>query len=161
VAEAAFPTIRDVDHRMAVIAPSAQVSSRAAIGAPAEWRDRETRYPAVIHAEAIVREYVRVHAGCDNATSIGKRTLLMAGSHIGHDTRIGADCEIAPNAVVGGCCTIGAQVRIGMGAVILPGVQIGDNARIGAGAVITKDVPAGQTWVGNPGRRMGPQFGVR
>ena len=41
---------------------------------------------------------------------------------------------------------------IGAGAIILPGVTIGRNARIGAGSVVTKDVPDGETWVGNPAR---------
>lgn len=39
---------------------------------------------------------------------------------------------------------------IGAGAVILPGVTIGRDALIGAGAVVTKDVPDGETWLGNP-----------
>ncbi|WP_294268378.1 N-acetyltransferase [uncultured Sphingomonas sp.] len=43
---------------------------------------------------------------------------------------------------------------IGAGAVILPGVTIGKNVRIGAGAVVTRDVPDGETWIGNPARRM-------
>ncbi|MDO5861479.1 MAG: sugar O-acetyltransferase [Thermoplasmata archaeon] len=50
---------------------------------------------------------------------------------------------------------IGNDVWIGTGAIILPGVTIGDGAIIGAGAVVTKDVPAGETWVGNPAHRMG------
>jgi UDP-2-acetamido-3-amino-2,3-dideoxy-glucuronate N-acetyltransferase len=43
---------------------------------------------------------------------------------------------------------------IGAGAVILPGVTIGEKAMIGAGAVVTKDVPANETWVGNPARKL-------
>lgn len=44
---------------------------------------------------------------------------------------------------------------IGANATILPGVTIGKGAMIGAGAVVTMDVPDGETWVGNPARRMG------
>jgi acetyltransferase-like isoleucine patch superfamily enzyme len=43
---------------------------------------------------------------------------------------------------------------IGAGAVILPGVIIGPGAVIGAGSVVTKDVPGGETWVGNPAHLM-------
>jgi acetyltransferase-like isoleucine patch superfamily enzyme len=39
---------------------------------------------------------------------------------------------------------------IGSGATILGGVRIGAGAQVGAGAVVTKDVPAGETVVGNP-----------
>ena len=44
--------------------------------------------------------------------------------------------------------------RIGAGCVILPGITIGKNALIGAGSVVTKCVPDGETWVGNPARRI-------
>ena len=44
---------------------------------------------------------------------------------------------------------------IGAGAVILPGITIGVKAVIGAGAVVTKDVPDGETWVGNPAKVLG------
>ena len=43
---------------------------------------------------------------------------------------------------------------IGAGAIILPGLTIGEGAMIGAGAVVTKDVPAGETWVGNPAVKL-------
>lgn len=153
MAEAAF-TIRDVDDRLARIHPRAIVSELACVGAPAEWRDRPTRYPAALDEDVIVREFARVHAGCERPTLIGARTLLMAGSHVGHDSRLGVDCEVAPNAVVGGCCTIGDRVRIGMNATILPHVTIGSGARIGAGAVVTRDVPPDETWIGSPAKRL-------
>lgn len=47
---------------------------------------------------------------------------------------------------------VGHGASIGAGAVILPGVTIGKNALIGAGAVVTRDVPSGETGVGNPAR---------
>lgn len=44
------------------------------------------------------------------------------------------------------------NVSVGAGCVILPGLLIGQGAVIGAGAVVTKDVPPGETWVGNPAK---------
>lgn len=152
-------TIRDVEHVFAEVDPTAVVSSDAVVGAPAEWRDRPTLFPAVVQAGATIREFARVHAGCTRPTIIGEGVLLMAGSHVGHDAQLGPGCEVAPNAVIGGCVTLGANVRIGMGAMICPEVVIPDNVRIGAGTVVTRkttieasDVP--QTWVGNPARRV-------
>jgi UDP-2-acetamido-3-amino-2,3-dideoxy-glucuronate N-acetyltransferase len=45
-------------------------------------------------------------------------------------------------------------VHIGVNASILPMRKVGAGARIGAGAVVTHDVPAGETWIGNPARKM-------
>lgn len=47
---------------------------------------------------------------------------------------------------------VGRGVAIGSNATIVGGVTIGDGALIGAGSVVTKDVPAGETWAGNPAR---------
>lgn len=41
---------------------------------------------------------------------------------------------------------------IGANSTILPGITINENAVIGAGSVVTKNVPAGETWIGNPAR---------
>ena len=43
---------------------------------------------------------------------------------------------------------------IGANATILPGITIGKGATVGAGSVVTKDIPAGETWVGNPARKL-------
>jgi UDP-2-acetamido-3-amino-2,3-dideoxy-glucuronate N-acetyltransferase len=43
---------------------------------------------------------------------------------------------------------------IGSGSTILCGVVIGEKAVIGAGTVVTHSVPPGETWAGNPARRL-------
>jgi acetyltransferase-like isoleucine patch superfamily enzyme len=43
---------------------------------------------------------------------------------------------------------------IGSGSTILGGVVIGENAMIGAGSVVTRDVPPGETFAGNPAKRI-------
>lgn len=154
------PTIRDVEARLATVDASASVSSLAVVGSPGEWRDRPSRFSAHVGPHAIIREFARVHAGCERPTIVGERTLLMSGAHIGHDAQIGADVEIAPNAVIGGLVTIHDRVKIGMGAEVLPHVTIGEGARIGAGAVVTRDVPARETWVGSPAKKVSKWLGV-
>ena len=47
---------------------------------------------------------------------------------------------------------IGFDAFIGAGAIVMR--SVGDGAVIGAGSVVTKPVPAGETWVGNPARRL-------
>lgn len=46
------------------------------------------------------------------------------------------------------------NVSIGSNATILGGIVIGEGAVIGCGSVVTKDVPAGETWCGNPARKV-------
>lgn len=144
----------DVDEFHAVTHLGAAISEDAIVGAAAEWRGMTTRYPVLVDSGAIIREFVTVHGGVQRETRIGSGTLLMTKSHVGHDVWIGEDCDVAPNASIGGCCTIGNRVKIGMNAAIRPHVTIGDGARIGAGAVVVKDVPAGETWAGVPARRI-------
>ena len=43
---------------------------------------------------------------------------------------------------------------IGAGSTLLPGITIGECAIVGAGSVVTKNVPAGETWYGNPAKRQ-------
>lgn len=147
-------TLSDVDDAICIIHETAIVSEDALVGPPGEWRDHDTRFPACLDENVVVREFATVHAGCERPTLIGARTLLMTKSHVGHDSKVGTDCDIAPGAVIGGCVTIGNRVKIGMNASIRPHVTVGDDARIGMGAVVLKDVPAGETWAGNPARRI-------
>lgn len=49
---------------------------------------------------------------------------------------------------------VGEDVWIGGGSIILPGLTIGDGAIIGAGSVVTRDVPPGETVVGNPAKHL-------
>lgn len=144
----------DVTADLAVIDQSASISPHAVVGAPGEWRNQTSQYPAFIASGALVREFARVHAGVERPTVVGANTWIMSGAYVGHDTHIGNDCDIAPNATIGGCVNIGNRVKIGLGAVVNPHVCIGDGARIGSGAVVNRDVPPGETWVGVPARRI-------
>ena len=137
----------------------------AVIGEPAEHRrfrriDGFQFRPPRIHPTATIEALVTVDAGIERATKIGARSYLMKKVHVGHDAVIGDDCEIAPLTSVGGHVELGNGVRVGQGAVFKPFVKVGDGARIGMGAVVTKNVPAGETWVGNPARPLGQKDDV-
>lgn len=134
-----------------------RISPLALIGAPPEHRDHrwtsQGLYPR-IHPSATVEAFVSVDAGIERPTTIGARSWAMKHVHVGHDAVIGEDCELAPGVVVGGHVEIGDRVRMGVNACVRPFVKIGDGARIGCGAVVVKDVPPGETWVGNPARKL-------
>ncbi len=133
------------------------IHQTAIIGHPPEgreWTPTDPIYLPVLGQSVRIEAYVTVDAGYDRSTRIGDRSWLMKHSHLGHDVLVGEDCEIAPGAVVCGMCEIGDGVHIGVNASILPMRKVGDSARIGAGAVVTHNVPAGETWAGNPAVRI-------
>jgi UDP-3-O-[3-hydroxymyristoyl] glucosamine N-acyltransferase len=68
--------------------------------------------------------------------------------------RIGADCRIDHNAVVGAGVVVGDRCRIGAGAVIGDGVVMGDDCTIGIGATLQCSVIGARVYI-YPGARIG------
>lgn len=101
---------------------------------------------------------------------IGANTCIDRGSLadtiIGHHTKINNLCHIAHNNVIGnnveitGCCNISGSNTIEDDVWISPNssvrgwIHIGRGAIVGMGAVVVKDIPEGETWVGNPARKL-------
>lgn len=85
---------------------------------------------------------------------IGQRTQVLA-SLVGHDTVIGDDVTIGINAQILGHVEIGDGTHIAPFAMIGNGtrdrpLKIGAGATLGVGTCVVRDVPPGQTVVGNP-----------
>jgi acyl-[acyl carrier protein]--UDP-N-acetylglucosamine O-acyltransferase len=128
------------------------------VGSPEhrDWKPGDDMWLPQIHKSARIEAYVTVDCGMAASTCIGARVWLMKKVHVGHDAYIGEDAEIAPLCSIGGHVEIGKRVRVGQGATFKPYVKVGDDARIGMGSVVICDVPAGETWAGNPARRIHP-----
>jgi acetyltransferase-like isoleucine patch superfamily enzyme len=136
------------------------IDQTAIIGHPPEgreWTPQDPLYLPTLGDAVRIEAFVTVDAGYERSTTIGARSFLMKHCHVGHDALIGEDVEIAPGAVICGLCEIGDGVHIGVNASILPMRKVDAGARIGAGAVVTHDVPAGETWIGNPARKLMPR----
>jgi UDP-3-O-[3-hydroxymyristoyl] glucosamine N-acyltransferase len=101
---------------------------------------------------------------------IGANTCIDRGSLadtiIGHHTKINNLCHIAHNNVIGnnveitGCCNISGSNTIEDDVWISPNssvrgwIHIGKGATVGMGAVVVKNIPEGETWAGNPARKI-------
>ncbi|MBU0759203.1 MAG: serine O-acetyltransferase [Candidatus Omnitrophica bacterium] len=101
---------------------------------------------------------IEIHPGA----TLGKRVFIDHGMGIviGETAEVGDDTLLYKGVVLGGTSlekkkrhpTVGKNVVIGSNACVLGPVTIGDGARIGSGSVVVKDVPAGATVVGIPGK---------
>ena len=107
-----------------------------------------------------IYENVEIGANCQIAkgalsnTIIGKGTKINAGCYIAHNVVIGENVWISPHVKITGSAKIKDNVTIFTSSVIREQRTIGKGAIIGMGSVVTKDVPAGETWVGNPARKL-------
>ena len=97
---------------------------------------------------------VTIDRGQLGDTEIASGVKIDNGVHIGHGAWIGHNTRIAAHAVIGGSAIVAEECWIGLSAVIKQHVVIGAGAIIGMGAVVLKDVGAGETWVGNPARKL-------
>lgn len=111
-----------------------------------------------------ISQWVRFFTGIEihPGAVIGKGFFIDHGMGvvIGETCVIGDNVTIYQDVTLGGTgkdCgkrhpTIGNDVLIGAGAKILGPFTVGDGAKVGAGSIVLKEVPAGCTIVGNPGR---------
>src|SRR5438045_5416321 len=102
---------------------------------------------------------IEIHPGA----KIGSCVFIDHGMGvvIGETAEVGDGCTIYQGVTLGGTSlyrgtkrhpTLGAGVVVGAGAKILGGFTVGEGARIGSNSVVVKEVAAGATVVGIPGR---------
>jgi UDP-N-acetylglucosamine acyltransferase len=91
----------------------------------------------------VLREGVTINLPtlADGLTEVGADCMLMAGSHVGHDSRVGNSVTLANGALLAGHVHVGDGTFIGGGAGVHQFVRIGQGAMIGGNASISYDVP--------------------
>ena len=85
---------------------------------------------------------------------VGDYTKINNLCHIAHNNKIGRNVTITGCVNVSGSNIIDDNVWIAPNSSIRGWVHIGKGATVGMGAVVVKDVPEGETWVGNPARKL-------
>lgn len=91
----------------------------------------------------IIREYATINRGTakgGGVTRIGNHTLIMAYSHVGHDSVIGDRAMLVNGATLAGHVTVEEWAVVGALCPVHQFVRIGAHSYIGGGTVVTKDV---------------------
>jgi sugar O-acyltransferase (sialic acid O-acetyltransferase NeuD family) len=107
------------------------VSSRAFV-----WRNVELGEHCFIFENNVVQPFVKI---ADNV-------VLWSGNHIGHHSRIEANCFIASHVVISGSVVIGENSFLGVNTTLVNDITIGRDAWIGPHVTLTRDVPAGAVY---------------
>jgi UDP-N-acetylglucosamine acyltransferase len=90
-----------------------------------------------------IREYVTISRGTKGGggvTRVGSDCLVMAYTHIGHDSSIGSGCILANSATLAGHVTVEDYAVVGALCPVHQFCRIGRYAYIGGGTTITQDV---------------------
>jgi UDP-N-acetylglucosamine acyltransferase len=106
-----------------------------------KYKGEETRLEIGDHN--VFREHVTIHRGTTASwvTRVGSHNFLMAGSHIGHDSKVGDHCIFANGALVGGHCTLENNVYLSGNAAVHQFVRIGRLALLSGLSGSTRDIP--------------------
>ena len=90
-----------------------------------------------------IREYVTISRGTNGGggtTRVGNDCLIMAYTHIGHDSSIGNGCILANSATLAGHVIVEDFAVVGALCPVHQYCRIGKYAYIGGGTTITQDV---------------------
>ena len=112
-----------------------------------------------IGAHTVIRESVTISRGTQGGggiTRVGKDCLIMAYTHIGHDSQIGEGVILANGATLAGHVTVEDHAVVGALNPVHQHCTIGRYAYIGGGTTITQDVlPYSLTSVRRENRAFG------
>lgn len=141
------------------IGPRARIFPFASVGhQPQDLKYKGEPSTLEIGADVIIRETVTLNPGTEGGgmkTVIGDRCAFLAGSHVGHDCKLGNDIVLSNNALLAGHCTLGDFVICGGGSAVLQFLRVGKHAFISGMTGVPLDVIPYGFIFGNRGYLMG------
>jgi UDP-N-acetylglucosamine acyltransferase len=105
------------------------------------FRGEETRLEVGDHN--VIRECVTLNRGTakgGGVTRVGSHTLIMAYTHVGHDSVIGDRAMLVNAATLAGHVTVEEWAVVGALCAVHQFVRIGAHSYIGGGTIVTQDV---------------------
>lgn len=96
----------------------------------------------------------QIARGALSNTTIGNGCKLNGFCFVAHNCVLGKNVLITGNSMLAGSVKVENNVSIYSNVIVREQRTIGQGATIGMGSVVTRDVPAGETWVGNPAKRF-------
>jgi len=108
----------------------------------------------MVEPDVDIAAHATIQRGALGETRICRGAKIGPHVNVGHNVHIGPDVLIAGHAQIGGGASIGARAVLWQSCAVANGVTVGEGAVIGMGAQVRHDVPAGETWVGNPARPL-------
>ena len=152
------------DHPAAsVVVCAGRGAARATIAARlTEHGVMANRYATVVHPSVTIGDTCRLGrgsillAGCvlTADVAVGEHVVLMPRVVLTHDDVIEDFATICSGATLGGSVRVEEAAYLGMSAAVRERVVVGAGSTVGMGAVVLHDVPSGETWAGNPARRL-------
>lgn len=95
-----------------------------------------------------------IYSGALSKTVIGDGCKINGACFIGSNCLLGKNVWITGSSMLAGSVKVGDNVTIFSKVIVREQKTIGTGATIGMGSVVTKDIPAGETWLGNPAKKF-------
>ena len=127
-----------------IIGKDCEIFHNCSIGEiPQDLKFNGEKTKTIIGNRNKIRESVTINRGTEalGETRVGDDCLLMAYSHVGHDSVIGNNVVMANMATLGGHVILNDWVSLGGGVLVHQFCQLGTQVFIGGGFRVVQDVP--------------------
>ncbi len=149
------------DHELLVCAGRG-TSRRAIVERLADLGVGAGRYATVVHPRVHLPDGCRIGRGSivlegvvmTAAVDVGEHVVAMPHVTLTHDDVVEDFVTLCAGVNLGGRVRVRTGAYLGMGSCVREDVVVGEDAVLGMGAALTTGLPAGETWVGVPARRI-------